>query len=172
MMKLPPRTITYLLICAGILFASGFMIIYDHKNIREKETEISAVKVQIDQQKILSPVFKDLIKRSKMKAPVDLPFPKKEKLPRDDTEKILPAFQEIAAKSNLKIKSYLPDVESLVDGSEQMMMDVVVKGDFFDFQNFLIQLGELPYLEHIERFKMRPVEGTKEISLRIRIAQG
>jgi hypothetical protein len=171
-MKISPRTITYLLICGGILFASGFVVIYEHKNIKEKDAEISKIKAQIDQQKILSPVFKDLIKRSRVKDPVDLPFPKKEKLSRDDTEKVLSVFQEIAARSNLKIKSYVPDVESLADGSEQMMMDVVLNGDFFDFQKFFMQLGELPYLEHIERFKIKSVKGTKEISLRIWMAQG
>ena len=66
----------------------------------------------------------------------------------------------------------MPDVESLVDDSEQTMLAVVVNGKFFDFQQFFLQLIELPDLEHIERFKIKSVEGTKEISLRISMAQG
>jgi hypothetical protein len=170
-MKLPSRTITYLLICGGVLLAISLMIVYDHKILRDRDIEISTIKTQIDQQKILSPAFKDLIRRLRVKDPVDLPFPKKEKLPRDDMEKVLPVFQEIARGSNLTIKSFVPDVESLASGSQHLIMDVVVSGDFFDFRKFFMQLGELPYLERIERFVIRPVEGKKEISLRLWMAQ-
>jgi hypothetical protein len=171
-MKLPPRTITYLFICGGVLLASALMIVYDHRTLRERDIEISTLKTRIDQQKVLSPAFNDLIRRSRIKDPVDLPFPKKEKLPQDDSEKILPLFQEIAGGSNLTIKSFVPDVESLVSGSQHVIMDVVIIGDFFDFRKFFIKLGELPYLERIERFAIRSVEGKKEINLRLWMAQG
>lgn len=170
-MKLPSRTITYLLICGGVLLASVLMILYDHKIMTDRDTEISAVKVQIDQQKVLSPAFKDLIRRSRIKEPGDLPFPKKEKLRRDDTENILPVFNEMARKSNLTIKSAVPDVESLASGSQYVIVDVVAAGDFIDFRKLFFQLGELPYLEGIERFAIRSAEGKKEIRLRLWMAQ-
>lgn len=170
-MKLPSRTITYLLICGGVLLASVFMVLYDHKTMKDRDLEISTIKTQIDQQKVLSPAFKDLIRRSRIKEPVDLPFPKKEKLRREDTEKILPVFDEIARKSNLTIKSAVPDVESLVSGSQHMVVDVVASGDFIDFRKFFVQLGELPYLEGIERVVIRSAEGKKEIRLRLWMAQ-
>ena len=171
-MKMPPRTITYLLICGGVLLAISLMIAYNHKTLKDRDFEISTMKAQIDQQKILSPAFRDLLRRLRVKDPVDLPFPKKEKLRQEETETILPVFQEMARKGNLTIKSFVPDVESLVSGSQHMIMDIVVSGDFFDFRKFLIQLGELPYIEYIERFAIRSAEGKKEISLRLWMAQG
>ncbi|MFH2219358.1 MAG: hypothetical protein ABII68_06835 [Pseudomonadota bacterium] len=155
-----------------MLLASALMIVYDHRTLRERDIEISTIKTRIDQQKVLSPAFNDLIRRMRIKDPGDLPFPKKEKLPQDDSEKILPFFQEIAGGSNLTIKSFVPDVESLVSGSQHVIMDVVIIGDFFDFRKFFIKLGELPYFERIERFAIRSVEGKKEINLRLWMAQG
>jgi hypothetical protein len=38
-------------------------------------------------------------------------------------------------------------------------------------RNFMLQLGELPYLEHIDRIQIRSVQDYKEISFKILLAQ-
>jgi len=173
MMKLPTRTVTYILICAGGILAFILLVIYPYqKTLNDMDMEIRKIRAQTEGQKIFFPVFKELLKRTRIKNPEGLPFPQKEKLSQDDTDRIVPIFQEIAKKSNLKIESIKPNVESLIEGSGYLTMDVVMKGDFFDFRKFFLELESLPYLEHIERLQIRLVEGMREISMRIWMVQG
>ncbi|MFC1488430.1 hypothetical protein ACFL6B_01140 [Thermodesulfobacteriota bacterium] len=171
--KLPPKSITYLLICGGMLLAFILLAVYpNHKELGGMDMEIQKINAKIDEQKIFYPVFQELLKRSRIKEPTSLALPKNEKLSRADTERILSIFQEIAEKSNLKVKSVSPDVQALIDNSEHLMVDVAMTGTFFDFRNFFLQLGELPYLKHIERFQIRTGEDVREINLRIWLSLG
>ncbi|MEA3428660.1 MAG: hypothetical protein U9Q84_05505, partial [Thermodesulfobacteriota bacterium] len=67
------------------------------------DKQIASLNADIEEQKILNPVFKDLLKKALHKRPKGLPFPEKVKLERDKTDKIALTFQELAKKSNLKI---------------------------------------------------------------------
>ncbi|MFC1813290.1 type 4a pilus biogenesis protein PilO [Thermodesulfobacteriota bacterium] len=172
-LKLPPKSITYLSICGGMVLAFILLAIYPyHKALGSMDMEIQKINAKIDEQKILHPVFQELLKRSRIKEPTSLTLPKKEILSRADTGKILSIFQEIAQRSNLEIKSVQPDVEALIDNSEHLMVDVVMTGAFFDFRNFFLQLGGLPYLKHIERFQIKTEENVREINLRIWLSLG
>ncbi len=167
-LKLPTKSITYLLICGGMVLAFTLLAIYPyHKALDGMDMEIRKVKAKIDEQKILYPVFQELLKRSRIKEPVSLTLPKKEILSRVDTDRILSIFQDIAERSNLEIKSVQPDVDALIDNSEHLMVEVKMTGAFFDFRNFFLQLGELPYLKHIERFQIKTEVDVREINLRI-----
>lgn len=171
--KLPPKSITYLLICGGVILAFILLAIYPYyKALGGMDMEIRKINVKIDEQKILYPVFQELLKRSRIKEPTRLTLPEKEILSRADTGRILSIFQEIAERSNLEIKSVQPDVDALIDNSEHLMVDVAMRGTFFDFRNFFLQLGELPYLKHIERFQIKTEEDVREINLRIWLSLG
>ena len=171
--KLPPKSITYLLLCGGALLAFILLAIYPyHKALGGMDTEIHEITAKIDEQKILYPVFKELLKRSQIKEPSSLTLPEKEILSRADTDRILSIFREIAERSNLEVKSVQPDVDGLIDNSEHLMVDVAMTGDFFDFRNFFLQLGELPYLKHIERFQIKTEGDVREINLRIWLSLG
>jgi len=171
--KLPSKSITYLLICGGMVLAFILLAIYPyHKALGSMDMEIQKINAKIGEQKILYPVFQELLKRSRIKEPESLTLPAKEILARTDTDRILSIFQEVAERSNLKVISVQPDVEALINNSEHLMVDVAMTGAFFDFRNFFLQLGELPYLKHIERFQIKTEVDVREINLRIWLSLG
>jgi Tfp pilus assembly protein PilO len=170
--KLPTRSIAFLLVCAGGLLTFFILVIYPQRiSLAEADLEIEKLKDRIEEQKILYPVFQDLLRKEHIKVTEGLPFPEKAKMKRDDTAKIWSIFQEIAQKSGLTLEDIVPDVSSLIGSSGYFKMNLVVKGEFFDLRNFFLQLGELPYLEHIEKIRIRPVQNAKEIRLILWMAQ-
>ncbi len=170
--KLPAKINTYLLIGAAGLAAFFIFVIYPyHRSLANADLDIQTIKARIEEQKILYPVFMDLLKKARMKESKGLPFPENEKLSRDDAGKISDIFQDVAKKSNFMLKHIVPDTDSLAEGSEHLKVTLVITGDFPEFRKFLVALGEVPYLEHVERIQIRTVKNYKEISLKVWLAQ-
>jgi hypothetical protein len=170
--KLPARTIAFFLTYLCVLLLYLLLVIYpQHLSLAEADLDIKKLKVSIEEQKILYPIFQDLLKKVRVKDTEALPFPKKAKLMRNETAKISSIFQEIAQKSNLVLKEIIPDADALISGAGYLKLNLTVKGNFLDLRNFMLQLGELPYLEHIERIQIRSVQDSKEISFKFFLAQ-
>lgn len=170
--SLPTKSLLYPLIFGGAIAIFVIIAILPAQNTSVRlDQEIGQIKSKIEEQKILSPVYRSLKKKSKISPPEGLSLPKKEKLVRGDTQKISATFLEIAAKSNLRLAEFRPDVNTILNDSEYLMINILVEGEFFDLQNFLIQLCQLPYLELIERISIKPVKNTKEFRLQIWMMQ-
>ena len=171
-LKLPARSLTYLLLCVCGILLFIFLVIYPNQaSLAEADAEIGKLKSRIEEQKILYPVFRDLLRKVRLKETEGLPFPQKTKLIRDDTAKIFSVFKEIVQKSNFRIEDISPDVDALGEDIGYLKMNLVIKGDFSDLRNFLLELEKLPYLEHIERIQIRSSQGTREIHLKLWMAQ-
>ena len=169
--KLPARSSLYLLICiSGIL---GFILlgIYPGKNSSDRlDMEINRLKAQIEVQKIFRPVYKALLKNVRLKDPEVLPFPKKAKLGHDKRDTVPNIFEEMGRRSNLEIVNTVPDVKSLSESPGLLSVNSFMKGNFSDFRNFLTHLGELPYLEHIEKIQIQAAQRHKEFRVRVWLA--
>ncbi len=166
---LSKRSYTYVLICAGILFVFIILLVYNHKYLADMDLEIKKINSQIEAQTILLPVFKDLLKKTRLKTPEGLPFPEKAKIARDDIDGISFVFQEIAQRNNLKIDSMIPDIDSLIGGFGYIKMNIIMQGDFFDLRNFMLQLSEIPYIEQIERIQIRTIEESEDIEFHLKL---
>jgi len=170
--KTSSQSIRYIVICmGGILGFILFSIFPTHRAIIAMDQKIGTLKEQVEEQKVLHPLFEDLVEKSKSETPSQLPFPKKAKLSRDETEDISAFFQELAHQNDFKVETIVPDVVSLTDGSGYLMLDAVLKGEFLKFRKLLLQLGEVPYLEKIESIRIRTVGDVKKIRLKLWIAQ-
>jgi hypothetical protein len=157
-------------LCVLLLFF--LLVVYPQRiSLAEADLDIKKLKVRIEEQKMLYPIFQNLLKKARVKDTEGLPFPKKTKLTRDEILKISSIFQKITQKSNLILKEIIPDVDALISDSGYLKLNLIVKGEFSDLRNLMLQLGELPYLEHIERIQIRSVQDSKEISLKILLAQ-
>ena len=71
-----------------------------------------------------------------------------------------------------EIEKIITDADSLIDDSGFLMLNVAVKGDVFDLRHFLVKLGEIQYIEHIERVQIRTLDKNKEMRLKLWIARG
>jgi hypothetical protein len=50
-------------------------------------------------------------------------------------------------------------------------MRLRLSGDFFNIRKFLIDMGSIPSLEHIEEINIQPTKTSKELRLKIWLAQ-
>ncbi len=170
--KLPTRSIVYFVLFLCVLLFFFLLVVYPQRiSLAEADLDIKKLKGHIEEQKILYPVFKNILKKARVKNTEGLPFPKKTKLTRNETGKISSIFQKIAQKSNLTLKEITPDIDVLIGGSGYLKLNLIVQGEFSDLRNFMLQLGGLPYLEYIERIQIRSVQDSKEISFKFLLAQ-
>jgi len=159
-------------ICAVGIVAFWVLIIFpSQKTVEDLDQEINQLNGRIEEQRILTPVFHNLLQRAKMKGPTRLPSPEKSKLSHGDMNAISTVFQDIARRCNLKLDEVTTDVNSLVQESGYLVMRIQISGNFFDFRKFLVDIGSIPYLEHIEEVSIRSGNASKELSLKIWLAQ-
>ena len=160
------------MVCAvGIVVFWVLIIFPSQKTADELDQEIERLNSRIEEQRILTPVFHNLLERAKMKGPSELPSPEKSKLTYGDMNEISKEFQDIAGRHNLKLEEITTDVNSLMQESGYLVMRLHLSGDFFDIRKFLIDIGSIPSLEHIEEISIRSGKASKELKLKIWLAQ-
>jgi hypothetical protein len=116
-------------------------------------------------------VFHSLLKQAKTAPPSMLPSPEKTKLTHGDINSISKVFQDIAVHHNLKLEEIKTDVSSVMEDSGYLMMRLRLSGNFYKFREFLVDLGSIPYLEHIEEISIRPVKTARELSIKLWLRQ-
>jgi hypothetical protein len=145
-------------------------------SIGQIDHEINEINLQIEEQKILLPVFNDVLKaEALLKNSPKFPFPKiadaDENSVIKDADKISSVFEEIAEDNRLNIKNIQANFNSLTSDSKYLSVDITMAGNFFDLYNFLIRCGGIPYIEDIEELRILPDQETggniKEIGLKI-----
>jgi hypothetical protein len=162
----------YCLICGAGIIAFVFLIIIPNRKASvELEREIKKADQKIEEQRILRPVFENLLNRAKQTAGTDLPVAPGFEMAGDGINAVTDLLQEIARHHNLEMKDISTDVTELMKNKKKMMMQLSLAGNFLKFREFLLDLSALPQLKQIEEIKIRAVEGTREYNLRIQMAQ-
>ena len=170
--KLPTKNVMLIAIFGGgIIFFVLLSIFPNYITYSNIESEINMLKSQIEEQKILSPIFNDLTNKARFQYPDNLPFPKKDKLSKNETSNISGIIQDIIRLNDFQLNSIITDVGGLMDGSGILKMSVEITGDFINLRNLIIQLGALPYLEHIENIQIDNAFNKQNIQLKLWIAQ-
>ena len=168
----PTQSLIFFLICsAGILVFIFLIILPSQNTAADLDKNIEELKARIDEQRILTPVFHSLLARAKGKNPTELPLTQKTKSARGEVKNISSQIKKIAQGCGLHLAEITPDVNSLKQSSGYLSMNIIVTGDFFNFRKFLIELGSIPSLESIQEIKIRPIEESREIKLKIWLAQ-
>ncbi len=162
----------FLLFCIGGFIAFIVMVIYPyHQSLMEATLEIETLQSRMKDQKVLYPVFKDILKKARFKETQKLPFSDETKYTMDNSGDHLSVLQKIALKHKFKIDKIVPQIDSLGKNSDYMKVNLVIEGAFIDLRNFLISLEQLPFLEHIEKMGIKTVKDTNKINLKIWIVQ-
>jgi hypothetical protein len=170
--KLPPRSYVNIVICLAGIIAFILLVIYpQYQSQISLDHEIANLTTRIEEQKILAPLFKDLTTKGRSKIPEDLPFPQRQKLSKEEARKISFAIQAVIQKNDFTVENIVPDVNSLMDGSGFLKLSLVAIGDFFRLRDVLLQLSEIPYLEHIEMLQIETYDDLIKVSLKLWFAQ-
>ena len=166
------QSLLILIVCVvGILAFFLLIILPSERAAAELDQEIQELNARIEEQRILTPVFHSLLKRSKKAPPSDLPVPKRTKLTHGDINTISSVFQDMAARHNLKLEDVKTDVSSMVQDAGYLSMQLRLSGNFYKFREFLIDLGSIPSLEHVEEIIIRPKKASRELEIKLWLAQ-
>lgn len=168
---LPTKSLAPLVIYGGgIVLFILLAIMPAHRESAALNFEIENMNSRVEEQKILSPVYENLLKKAQLKPPESLEFIEKKKLKRGETEAIANMLRDMAGSSKLKLVEFSPKVETIISGTGLLMVDFMLKGEFINLQPFLLQLCQTPYLEQVEQIRIRSVRDTNEIRIRIWLA--
>lgn len=169
--NIPAKSMTYLFIGAGLIVLIvllGIGPLYRVNSVREQN--VKKIQTSIEEQKALGGIYELLQSATEQKEEHALPNPAKSKLPRQDVEQFHNAFRAEAGKARLMTIFLMPDLKSVAAGSQSILYDATLKGEFSNFRKLLLGLGSLPYVDHIEEINIRQSSDSMEFKLKIWIA--
>jgi len=166
--KFSQRSLFYFALFGVVILVIILIMIYpDYRTLAALDKNIKQLNTKIETQKLLFPLFQKMLAEIDLKLPGGVTLPKEEKLSQEKAERIVSVFHELAGKSGIEAVEVSPDVDSTLNGSGFLLVNVVVKGDFFRLREFLLELANLPYLEKIEQIQLQNIEDGKEARLKI-----
>ena len=166
--KFSTQSVFSLIICIGGILAFLLLVIYpNHRELQRLDLEMTQIETRLGEQKVLTPIFNELRQQTKIDLPDDLPNPTPGKLSRAETSKITFLIQEIVQRHQFAVDSIQPDVETLVGGSGHMRLNLSLRGDFLNLRQMLLQLFEIPSLEHVEQIEVLAGETPRRMHLKL-----
>jgi hypothetical protein len=169
--EIPAKSFSYLLICGGIIILVVLLgIIPLQRYNSNRSEEIKKIQNQIDEQKGLGGIYQLLRNTSEKKEVHALPDPAKTKLSRQDVDKFQDTFRAEAGRSGLMTISLMPDVKTVAGGSQNLLYNATIKGEFANFRKLLIKLGALSYINQIEEINIKQYSDSMEFRMKIWIA--
>ena len=168
---LPKKSLVTLGIYLGVLVVFILLtIVPARRESAALDDQIKKIRSRIEEQKILKPIYQNLLKKAQLEPPEGIGLVEKKKLKKGETETVGSRLSDMAVRSNLTLAQFLPKVETIISGTGLMMVDFTLKGEFINLHPFLIQLCQTPYLEQIEHIQIRAVRDTNEFQFRIWLA--
>ena len=166
--KFSTQSVFSLIICIGGILAFLLLVIYpNYRELNSLELEMTRIETRLGEQKVLTPIFNELRQQTKVNLPKDLPNPAPGKLSRAETIKITFLIQEIVQQHQFVVENIQPDVETLVGGSGHMRLNLSLRGDFLKLRQMLLQLFEIPSLEHVEQLEVLAGETPRRMRLKL-----
>lgn len=143
------------LLCLGVLLLAFALLVYpEMRRITRLEGEIAQLQTRIEQQKILYPVYRDLLATYQNSTVGGLPRVALKPLPQAEIGSISEVVGNLARSENLSVRSVVPNPDSLAAGGGLISVKCVFLGDLFAFRKFCLALGGLPSLAHVERIQV------------------
>ncbi len=164
---MPKHSVTYLAIClAGVLIFVFVGIVPTQRSVSVLDQKIEGVKIRIEEQKNLGPLYQTMSKQFEKKSPEGLSIPAPVRLPVSDIDKVPGMVKDIAGKSGADVVSVAPDLKAVTGDSKALPLNVVVRGEYQGLRRFLLGVAQMAYLEHVEDIQIQP--GGERLELRLR----
>jgi len=169
--KLHSSSLLYLVISLLCMLAFFIVGIYPNiKDMKELEDTIARLNEKTGRQELLFPVYTRLIKEIQSQPPA-LPLPQKARLDHKEIAGINAQFSRMAEKNGVIFDSATPDATSYLEDSDQLIINLSVHGDFFNFQNLLWDIYQIPYLSAIDELGIYSQQEGKQMKLKMRLDQ-
>jgi len=161
---MPSFSVFNFFICGtGILAFILIAIFPYHVKLRGLEAQIGRIEERIEEQKNLLPLYVELIEESENAVAVPLSCPPLERLARRDIDRVAADLSAAAQENHILVENISPDVVSLTAPMGHLKVETMMRGPFDHFRNYLLSLGKIPYLERIERIRIRSLEGSEDL---------
>ncbi len=171
--QIPRQSVTYMALCLiGLLILILGGIVPASRTIRGLDNQITALQQQTEERKMLAPLYISLQKQSEKKEPEALPLPAPVRLSPSRINTLPQVFRLAASASGMSLVSVAPDLSALGGGTQFIPVIVKVKGNTPAFRKFLIQIGGLPFVHHIEEVAVEVGPDSRDCRLKILIAIG
>ncbi len=170
--KVPKQSLIYLLTCGTVILLFIILgIAPSQKKIRELNQQIAATRARAEEQKTLASIYQTLKQRAAVQHAQGrsarlLPLPDKKEQAGVEISKLTDTVKDISRMANLEMVSLSPGLDSLDGSSKMLVVEAVIRGEFLSFRRFLIGLGGLRYVGHIEDLQLR--QNTDGTEMRIR----
>jgi len=171
--NIPRQSMLYISMClTGVLIFVLGGILPAGKQLNELDEVISAKKYDLEEQTVLVPFLKSLMVDSEKRESEVLPLPPKGKLSRDKLGALHVVFSTAAKMSGMTLVSATPHLNAMAGDAQFIPVNIVLRGGVIDFRKFLVQIGAIPYIQHIEEITIQEKAETREFKLKIWAAIG
>jgi hypothetical protein len=171
--NIPQQSIIYIGVCLiGILIFVSLGIIPAGRSLTALDTRINDAKYTLEGQQTLIPLSQSLRRQSEKKESQILPLPEQGKLPQSRIDTLPVTFSTAAKVSGMTLVSALPNLNTLTGDAQFLSVDAILRGNFIKFRKFLVQIGGLPYVHHIEEITIHGKADMAEFRVKIWIALG
>ena len=171
--NIPQQSIIYLALClAGVLIFVFLGIIPASRSMADLDRQNIEVKYRIEEQRTLTPFYQTLQSRFEKKTSEVLPLPEKGKLSQSRLDTIPMSFGTAARMSGMSLITATPDLNALTGSLQSLSVNVILRGEFINFRKFLINLGGIPYVQHIEEISIQDKPDSKEFKIKVWVSVG
>jgi len=172
-MDLPKQSLTYIGIgVIAILLFILLGIVPAGKSLANLDVRTTEVKYRIEEQQALAPFYQSLKDRSGKEDLKFLPLPAKSSLPHAMISTVPAVFGDAARSSGMSFVSASPQLSAMGGGAQTLPVNVTLQGSFMNFRKFLISIGGIPYVQHIEEISIQEAPNAREFRLKILLAVG
>ena len=171
--NIPQQSLVYLGLClTGVLIFILWGIVPAYRTLAELDAKAASIKQRIEEQKVLLPFYKTLQNASEQKDSTVLPLPEKSKLAQAKIDTLPLNLSAVVKMSGMTLVSATPNVGALTGDARFISVNLVLRGNFINFRKFLINLGGIPYADHIEEIVIQGKTDAKEYRLKLWVAIG
>ena len=168
---IPQRSLLYLLTCAAGVLAFAVVGLHPlQRQLRELDRDIFEVRGRIEDQKVLYPLYEDVLNRSGTGELEGMRVRTRQPLAQKEIGSLTTVVSELARSSKLQLASLAPDAKLLASGSRLLPVHAALKGAFSNMRGFLLEVEKLPFVEHLEELQIQDSGGAKELKLKMWIA--
>ena len=172
-LHIPQQSVIYILLClTGILVFLLGGIIPNSKKMSEMDTQTAEIKFRLEEQKVLGSFHQSLQGKNEKKESEVLPLPAKGILAQAKIDTLPLTLTTAAKTSGMSLVSATPNLTAMTGDAQFISVNVILRGDFINFRKFLINLGGIPYVQHIEEIQIEGKPDTQEFRMKVWVAVG
>jgi hypothetical protein len=169
--KIPSRSLWYFLLCSSGILLFVFIGLYPMQaSLSRLDEDIALMKARTEEQKILCPLYRDLLLKAVKQNSELLLDSVKTPLLEDQVDSTTNLLRNIAQECGLEAVSVTPEAKSVAPSSKFMAVSLVLRGNYLKLRKFLLELEKLPFMEHMEELQIQEAFEGQEVRLKTWVA--